>query len=226
MTADDFFTELDLPIPGFEKIQPWIPKLNVAGDSENQTMAFQVRQWQGFLCPVHSDHFSKFFFIICLQAIVKRELSTRRISRTRRSLLQQKDRRRLEASIPSSAHRGLRMLCTNEVIDIDCPVNTTAEEFACVRLSDVRLDLTKIQNMISPTLKKLVNPANNGLFDEIAVPLEKLEQRLPGISDVAGVSIVTLYDLIPKYHQTHYAYFPCIILHRKKLPFSTLLRPW
>lgn len=44
MTADDFFTELDLPVPGFEDIKPWIPKMNVGGDSENHTMALQVMQ--------------------------------------------------------------------------------------------------------------------------------------------------------------------------------------
>ena len=83
------------------------------------------------------------------------------------------------------------MLCASEIVglDIDCPVDTAAGEFACVKLSNIRLDLTKIQDMISPILRKLVNPsANNGLFDHIAVPLEKLESRIPGISDAIGVS--------------------------------------
>lgn len=82
------------------------------------------------------------------------------------------------------------MLCANEIIDIDCPVNTTAGEFACVRLSDIRLDITRIQELIEPILTRLVDPIyNNGTFDEIAKPLEELEKRLPGFSDVAEVSI-------------------------------------
>ena len=86
------------------------------------------------------------------------------------------------------------MLCVNEVdtLDIECPVNVTAGEFACVRISNVRLDITKIQELVEPILKKLVDHVhNNGTFDEIAIPLEELDKRLPGISDLAGVSIVT-----------------------------------
>ena len=39
------------------------------------------------------------------------------------------------------------MLCAEEVVnvDIDCPVNIAAGEFACVKISDIRLDITKIQ---------------------------------------------------------------------------------
>ena len=114
--------------------------------------------------------------------------------------MQPMDRRRLEASIPSTSHRGLRMLCTNEVVnlDISCPVNTTAGEFACVKLSDIRLDITKIQELVEPILRKLVNPPDdNGSFDEVAKPLEKLDERIPGLSDIADVSISTCVILVP-----------------------------
>ena len=109
-------------IDGFDIVQPWIPKVNIGGDSGNQTTA--------------------------LQAIVKKEVSTRRGTRKRtRSLLQSRDRHRLEDSIPSNAHRGLRMLCAEEVtqLNVDCPVDIAAGEYACVRISDIRLDITKIQ---------------------------------------------------------------------------------
>ena len=171
VTVDDFVAELDVPIPSLSSVQAWLPKLNVGGDIDGETRA--------------------------LQAIIKTEKSTRRVFRTStqtRYLLQPVDRRRLEASISSTAHRGLRMLCVDEVdtLDIECPVNITAGEFACVRISNVRLDITKIQELVEPILKKLVDPVhNNGTFDEIAIPLEELDKRLPGISDLAGVSIVT-----------------------------------
>lgn len=44
------------------------------------------------------------------------------------------------------------MLCTNDIVnlDIDCPVDVAAGEFACVRVSNIRLDITKIQAMIDP----------------------------------------------------------------------------
>ena len=42
VTVDDFYVDLDLPIDGLEKVQPWLPKLNVGGDSEGNTTALQV----------------------------------------------------------------------------------------------------------------------------------------------------------------------------------------
>jgi hypothetical protein len=162
--VDDFSAELDLPIPGFDIVKPWMPKLNVGGDASGETTA--------------------------LEAIIKKEVSTRRPgTRKSRSLLHSEDRRRLETSISSTAHRGLRMLCADELekLDVNCAVNITAREFACVRISNIRLDIREIQAMVTPILRKLVNPpANDAAFDEVAKPLLKLEERLPGISDLAG----------------------------------------
>ena len=147
--VDDFSAELDLPIPGFDDVRPWIPKVNIGGDTEEQTTA--------------------------LQALVKKEVSSRRETSTsnaptptpkptpkptaRRSLIQPMDRHRLTASIPTSAHRALRMLCSDEVVslDIDCPIDITAGEYACVRISNIRLDITKIQEMVEPILNKFVS---------------------------------------------------------------------
>ena len=158
ITADDMIAEMDIPIPGLESVAPWIPKLNIGGDSENQTTA--------------------------LQAITKKEISTRRGSR--RSLaLQPMDRRRLEASIPTTAHRGLRMLCSNQVLnlEIDCPVDTSEGEFACVKLSDIRLDINKIQELVEPIIAKLVNPPDDdAIFDTIAKPVSYLDMNLEGLS--------------------------------------------
>ena len=42
MTVDDFTAELDVPIPGLEKIKPWIPSLNVGAIGDEQILALQV----------------------------------------------------------------------------------------------------------------------------------------------------------------------------------------
>ena len=43
MTVGDFIAELDTPIPALESAKPWVPKLNVGGDSDgNITTALQV----------------------------------------------------------------------------------------------------------------------------------------------------------------------------------------
>lgn len=109
------------------------------------------------------------------------------------------DRRRLETSIPQTAHRGLRMLCSDEIINLsmDCPINTADGEYACVKISNIRLDMKKIQEMIEPILKKLVNPpADDAFFDQIASPLTYLDQRIPGLSDALDVSFVVVSFLL------------------------------
>jgi hypothetical protein len=116
-------------------------------------------------------------------------------------MMQPMDRRRLELSIPSTAHKGLRILCTNEVlnIDVNCPVNTTAGEIACVRVSNIRLDIKKIQELVEPIIRKLVNPPHDdGYFDHIAKPLAELDKRLPGISDLRKQK-TTLLDIAETY---------------------------
>ena len=42
VTVDDFSAELDMPIPGFDVVKPWMPKLNIGGDSTEETTALQV----------------------------------------------------------------------------------------------------------------------------------------------------------------------------------------
>lgn len=39
---DDFTAELDVPIPGLDKIKPWIPSLNVGGIGNTEIKALQV----------------------------------------------------------------------------------------------------------------------------------------------------------------------------------------
>ena len=103
------------------------------------------------------------------------------------------DRRRLEASVSSTAHRGLRMLCADELVDVDCPVDSAAGEFACVRISNIRLDINKIQGLVEPILRKLVNPPeDDGSFDTVAKPLSKLDERIDSFSDFLEVSRETL----------------------------------
>lgn len=89
-------------IPDFNKVKPWIPSLLV-GKPGNSTVK-------------------------ALQILVKKEKSF-----SRRRTLREIDRRRLENSIRPGAHRGLRMLqCSEELLNltIDCPVDTTKDEFA------------------------------------------------------------------------------------------------
>ena len=107
--------ELDVPIPGLEKVKDWIPSLNIGGGV--------------------SDAF---------QAIVKKERNIGSTSTKKGRRMKAIDRRKLEASIAVDAHRGLRMLCADEVLHlgIECPVDTSANEFACAKLDDIRLNVS------------------------------------------------------------------------------------
>ena len=98
-----------MPIAALEPVNPWIPKLNALATNESGEEAHAV------------------------QAIVKKEVSVASTTRMRGRSLKEVDRRKLESSIPLDAHRGLRMLCADDLLDlaIDCPVDTAAGEFAC-----------------------------------------------------------------------------------------------
>ena len=192
VTVGDFVAELDIPIPGLDKVQPWIPKLNVGGDSGGENTALQVS-----LCSEQNHaigDFDTYCFIRCFsaKAVIKKELTTKRGPRSsNRFLLNPTDRRRLENTISQTSHRGLRMLCVDEVLNmnIDCPIDSSRGEFACVRVEDVRLDINKIKDLVEPILRKLVNPPDNdGYFDLVADPASYLDYPIPGISDIAGVS--------------------------------------
>jgi hypothetical protein len=100
--------------------------------------------------------------------LIKKEVS----SSTRRAL-REIDRRRLESRIPKTSHRGLRMLCSDQLLDltIDCTVNTTASQYMCAKMKSISLDLGKIAEFVRPILKNLVNEDEDAAFDQIGKPL-------------------------------------------------------
>jgi hypothetical protein len=124
---------------------------------------------------------------------VKKEIST-----SKRRALKALDRRRLELSVSKHANRGLRMLCAGELLDlqIDCPVNTTANEFACAQINDIRLDIGAIQDMIQPILGKLVNAEETGAFDQVGVPLLEFDNPIPGIKEVKEITFVDIAEAL------------------------------
>ena len=106
------------------------------------------------------------------------------------------DRRKLERSIAPDSHRALRMLsgCVNDVLPdgFGPTCEVLPGGFACAKLEEIAIDADGIEELVDNTLGKLVVPnyKENGLdpgyFDEIAQPLLILDDRLPGISDLAG----------------------------------------
>jgi hypothetical protein len=143
-----------------------------------------------------ADKFIPKLVIGGIDAIVKKEIqignTTARMGREMKDV----DRLRLESSIAHDSHRALRMLtgCGDDVLpdgfDPDCTVD--AKGFACAKLSQISIDAGGLKDLAEKTLGKLVVPnykergLNPGFFDEIAQPLLVLDDRLPGISDLAG----------------------------------------
>jgi len=129
-----------------------------------------------------------------IDAIVKKEITVGPTSVRRGRDLKDADLTRLESSIGPDSHRSLRMLasCDDDVLpggfDPSCPVNQNG--FACAKLSQISIDAGGLQQLVEKTLGKLVVPyykqkgLNPGYFDEIAQPLLKLDEALPGISDL------------------------------------------
>jgi len=164
LTVESTNVALDLPIPGLEKVQDWIPSIKI---SESHTTN-------------------------AIEAIVKKEVTIGSRSTARGRSLTVADRRRLENSISNQDHRGLRLLC-EDLLDIDikqCKVDGV-RQFACAGIYDIKLDVGKIQDLASQVLGKVAN-GHDGAFDKVALPLVKLDERLPGISDIAGRKITVL----------------------------------
>lgn len=174
--VDSATISLDNPIPEsspahdlLDGVIPWIPTINLGQDEQN-----------------------------AIEIILKKEVGVSNTSQRTGRSLREADRRRLDASIPHDAHRGLRMLrsdCSEGLLDlgIACPIDTSAGEFFCAQMSDIRLDASKIVDLVRPIINDIANE-NDGTFDAIAKPLLPLETRLPGISDVAGED-VTILDI-------------------------------
>ena len=131
-----------------------------------------------------------------IDAIVKKEINIGSTSKRRGRRMKEADRRRLEDSIAPDSHRALRMLtgCVGEVLPDDFGPNCELElnEFACAKLTNITIDATGLKDLVVGVLGKLVVPdyaAKNltpGYFDKVAEPLLVLNDRMPGISDLAG----------------------------------------
>jgi len=118
LTVSEASVGLNIPIPEFEDVAKFIPSLVIAKNNSA---------------------------VKAIDAIIKKEIKIASSSKRRGRALAEEDRRRLQESIPPDAHRALRMLCGEEVLDrltITCDVNTTAGEFACAKLADIKLDVS------------------------------------------------------------------------------------
>jgi hypothetical protein len=120
--------EMDVPIADLNVVKPWVPKLNIGKEASTKALQASNITMLGMQYNVFGLTFVCITWSLTQQAIIKKEVSS---ARNRRSL-KEPDQRRLELSIPTTAHRGLRMLCSEELLDlhIDCPVDTAANEFA------------------------------------------------------------------------------------------------
>jgi hypothetical protein len=143
-----------------------------------------------------ADKFIPKLVIGGIDAIVQKEISIGATSKRRGRKMKDADRRKLESSIAPDSHRALRMLsgCVDDVLpDGFGPTCEVVEGgFACAKLTEIAIDADGIEELVDNTLGKLVVPnykesgLDPGYFDEIAQPLLILDDRLPGISDLAG----------------------------------------
>ena len=66
---------------------------------------------------------------------------------------------------------------------------------ACTKMSNLRLNIKMIQELVEKVLEKVVNDDNDGYFDRVAVPLKELAKPLPGISERSGSDITFLVSV-------------------------------
>lgn len=168
---------------------------SVAGGLTADSAAVFISLPPGKIADV-ADKFIPKLVIGSIDAIMKKEITVGSTSTRRGRDMKNADRIRLESSIASDSHRALRMLtgCGDDVLpdgfDPSCEVD--AKGFACAKLSQISIDAGGLKELVQKTLGKLVVPKykerglDPGFFDEIAQPLLMLDDRLPGISDLAG----------------------------------------
>jgi len=129
-----------------------------------------------------------------IDAIVNKEVNIGSTSVKPGRKMYETDRRRLEGLITTDSHRALRMLCGTDALPEGfkpvCPVQDNG--YACAKLSSIDIDMGELKNMVDKVLGKLVVPdykskgLSPGYFDEIGSKLLILDDRLPGVSDLAG----------------------------------------
>ena len=178
ITVDDATMALEIPSESFTEINKWIPKLNIGLSPGVNAVDAIVKKTITVGSPTPSPS--------------SRRLDQTTHTPTSRTIvggLYEADLRRLERTIPSDAHRALKMLCEDTVLpgsfdpEANCPVEKGG--FACARLADIRLDAEKIVKLIEPILKKIVN-GKDGAFDEIIIPMLFLNDPVPGVSELTG----------------------------------------
>ena len=178
ITVDDATMALEIPSESFTEINKWIPKLNIGLSPGVNAVDAIVKKTITVGSPTPSPS--------------SRRLDQTTHTPTSRTIvggLYEADLRRLERTIPSDAHRALRMLCEDTVLpdgfdpEANCPVEEGG--FACARLADIRLDANKIVELVEPILKKIVN-GKDGAFDEIIIPMLFLNDPVPGVSELTG----------------------------------------
>ena len=165
---------LEMLVPGllpdkvkdaFEEVKPWIPTLHGKIDAH-----------------------------------IRKEVSTSK----RRRLGPEKVGRRLlreawsneDATLSDSLHLVRSLADTGNIPnETNCDVTVTKNEFACVQVNDLELDMAKIKAFVTPILKKLVKVKDSdpdGYFDKVGQPLLELDKPLPGITDIANQKISAL----------------------------------
>lgn len=132
--------------------------------------------------------------IKAVETIVKKKIKAPRSSKRSSRRMKKVDRALLSTRITDSDHRGLRMLCDDDIDDeTSCPVDTAAGEFACARLNAVALNLGKVKEGVRKVLDKFVNEEEkNGFFDQVARPLLPLGEPVPGLSTLTGKQLTPL----------------------------------
>lgn len=128
-----------------------------------------------------------------IDAIVKKDKNIGSTSVKPGRKMYEMDRRRLEGLIRTDSHRALCMLCGTDALPEGfrpvCPIQDNG--YACAKLSNIDIDMGELKIMVDKVLGKLVVPdykskgLSPGYFDEIGSKLLILDDRLPGVSDLA-----------------------------------------
>jgi len=202
LVVESVTIDLDIPIPGLDDVKPWIPSLNAGAGAESTVNAIEAIVKKEVNIASTSTRSGRRL----LEADRRRlERSISPDSHQGYRMLRADAVTTLNVTCPVNTTAGeygmpresqLHFMFLMQIYTFIAYIHTLPFILtACTKMSNLRLNIKMIQELVEKVLEKVVNDDNDGYFDRVAVPLKELAKPLPGISEISGSDITFLVSI-------------------------------
>lgn len=170
---------------GFEKVEDWIPKLKlgvavqlreVVSFGGSSTGRRRLSSTDGHKSLVNEDAFAH--VIHPPEGSIHRRLYDTNHSAV--PLLRSTAR-----SLGSLGGEAGDIINTEFQFDA-CPVDVTVDDNACAKVSNIRLDIESIRELLLPIIREFVNDDEDGYLDQVVVPVLFLDATIEPLKSLTG----------------------------------------